>query len=176
MKDNPRDLENMNGMTHEQKVKFCSILMEKFRIDMDPDNELLPQFYFLYQSALICDEINKQTSDNFKSLHNESFEKFGKLINLTKMELILRGDEIKGMMKRTRDELHDYAGECVETMKSLTDQMKSNQQQLLNSIPSTRHYHFTSSAQAFWHGFSKVGLPVTLIAIFVFILLFKLIS
>lgn len=61
-------------LCEQQKRDFCAIMLHKYGVAIDTNNELLPVFYVAYKAAAINEYTSKQTNDHIQKVI-ESFEK-----------------------------------------------------------------------------------------------------
>jgi hypothetical protein len=55
-------------MTEQMKRDFCALMLQKFGVQIDIHNELLPVFYTAYQSAVISEKTSKKSSQEILSI------------------------------------------------------------------------------------------------------------
>jgi hypothetical protein len=61
-------------LSEQQKRDFCAIMLHKYGVALDTNNELLPVFYVAYRAAAINEQTSKQTNDHILNII-ERFEK-----------------------------------------------------------------------------------------------------
>jgi hypothetical protein len=61
-------------LSEQQKRDFCAIMLQKYGVNLDVGNELLPVFYIAYKSAVISENTSKQTQQHLLKIISD-FEK-----------------------------------------------------------------------------------------------------
>ena len=161
--------QNEEGLNYEQRVKFCSVLLEKYDIKMDPNNELLPQYYLCHKSAMFNLSLINISKDQLLNMLDD----YQKITKVYRQEVVVGKNEISKIVEQSRTGIEQMSNHCIETMLKNNEALDTKVSKILESFPPIKQYNFASSKQAFWHGFSRLGLPVIVIAILLFILAFK---
>jgi len=167
--DRSIQFQNEEGLNYEKRVKFCSLLLEKYDIQMDPNNELLPQYYLCHKSAMFNLSLINISKDQLLKMLDD----YQKMTKVYRQEVVVGKNEIHKIVEQSRLSFEQMSNHCIETILKNNEVLDIKVNRTLESFPPIKQYNFTSSKQAFWHGFSQLGLPVIVIAILLCILVFK---
>lgn len=142
-------------ITEEQRRKFSAMFLEKFGVRIDTDNELLPLYFLAYHSSVVANKNNKKVYENVDKMLRDFKEKIEATTlgsekhvvdKLEKVDKVI--SEFEASLARHNENLDKIIGRLD---KEMTSKFSSFQ---------ARQYHFSSSGQAFWYSFGKLGLPV----------------
>jgi hypothetical protein len=86
---------NTHSLSEQDKRDFCATRLQKYGLQLDIDNELLPVFFIAYNSALISDETGLKTKESLQRIISD-FEKntANKLSKLTIKQIQLSSPKV----------------------------------------------------------------------------------
>lgn len=154
-------------MTEEQKTKFSALFLDKFGIKIDTDNEMLPLYFIGYHSALINDENSKVAHQNLQKIILK-FEKSQEERNWLQEE---RSKQLDTQHENRVKYLEDYQSKMEKNSQDMDRIVKNFDKQMSDKLSQfkAKQYHFTGSGQAFWFSFGRVGLPIVIAILLLFL-------
>lgn len=61
-------IPEQNTLSEQDKRTFCALMLERYGLQIDLDNELLPVFFVAYRSAQISEETSLKTKENLLTI------------------------------------------------------------------------------------------------------------
>lgn len=139
---------------------------------MDPNNELLPQYYLCYKSAMFNLSLINISQDQLLKMLDD----YQKVMKVYRQEVVVGKNEISKLVEQSQTGIEQISSHCIKTLLKNNEELENKVSKLMESFPPIRQHNFTSSKQAFWYGFSRSGLPIIVIAVLVFYLLMHFLS
>lgn len=157
-------IDDEQVLTEEQRVRFSALLLEKYHIKIDTENELLPFYFIGYHSAIINDKNNKTLYNNLQKMFVELDKRHEQRSQTLEESLNDRHKAIDDLVDGFRIKVGEESSKLNSIVNDFDKQM-SDQLSQFKAI----QYHFTDSGQAFWFSFGRIGLPIVVALLLLFL-------